>query len=334
MIRKIIASVRGVHSFLAIILVAIPAVAQSQQTSGSAVQTTPPWAYPVLAPDYKIAPDSGFAKRVPNSKSEFTLTQLRDLFNAYDWFPGDHPPMPEVVARGRKPDVYACGMCHMPNGQGRPENSSLAGLPAAYIVQQMADFKAGLRKTSEPAARPATLMARVGQYANDEDVKAAAEYFSGLKFSKWIRVVESKTAPKSQVVAGYMLAAIEGAGSEPIGARIIEIPEDLARTELRDPRSGFVAYVPVGSIKRGASLITTGGGKTIPCVICHGPELKGLGLVPSLAGRSPSYIVRQLYDIKNGNRAGVSAQLMKDVVAKLTLDDMVAIAAYTASREP
>jgi cytochrome c553 len=177
-------------------------------------------------------------------------------------------------------------------------------------------------------------MARVGQYANDEDVKAAAEYFSGLKFSKWIRVVESKTAPKSQVVAGYMLAAIEGAGSEPIGARIIEIPEDLARTELRDPRSGFVAYVPVGSIKRGASLITTGGGKTIPCVICHGPELKGLGLVPSLAGRSPSYIVRQLYDIKNGNRAGVSAQLMKDVVAKLTLDDMVAIAAYTASREP
>lgn len=306
----------------------------SANAQSPAQQSTPPWAYPVLAPSYQVAPDDGSQRHVPGSKAAFTLTQLRDIFTAHDWFPEDHPAMPDVVAHGRKPEVNACGMCHMPNGQGRPENAGLAGLPAAYIVQQMADFKAGLRKTSEPAARPATLMARAGQLANEEEAKAAANYFSQLKFSKWIRVVETKTVPKTQVVAGFMLAGIEGAGSEPIGHRLIEIPEDLARTELRDPHSGFVAYVPVGSIKRGAALVARSNNTTTQCSICHGPDLKGLGLVPPLAGRSPSYLIRQLYDIQKGSRAGVGTQLMKDVVAKLTLDDMIAIAAYVSSRDP
>ncbi len=132
-----------------------------------------------------------------------------------------------------------------------------------------------------------------------------------------------------------MLVPEEGGGTEPIGQRIIEMAEELARTELRDPTSGFVAYVPVGSIKQGESLVTTGGaGKTLPCGICHGQDLKGLWTVPPLAGRSPSYIVRQLYDMQSGARTGLATQLMREVVAKLTVDDMVSIAAYTASRTP
>ena len=70
------------------------------------------------------------------------------------------------------------------------------------------------------------------------------------------------------------------------------------------------------------------------CATCHGAGLKGLGNVPSIAGRSPSYIVRQLYDIQNGVRSGPATQLMKQPVAKLTLDDMIAIAAYTSSLHP
>ena len=58
---------------------------------------------------------------------------------------------------------------------------------------------------------------------------------------------------------------------------------------------------------------------------------KGLGNVPSIAGRSPSYIVRQLYDIQIGARAGAATQAMKATFEKLTVDDMVSIAAYTAS---
>ena len=82
----------------------------------------------------QLEPDDGTLRHLPGSKLAFTLTQVRDPFGPADWYPGDHPPMPEVVARGRKPDVGACGRCHYPNGKGRSENAGLAGLPAAYFV--------------------------------------------------------------------------------------------------------------------------------------------------------------------------------------------------------
>jgi len=300
----------------------------------SADSPLPAWAYPVNPPGLQPAPDDGKARRVPGSTAAFTLTQIRDLFKAPDWHPEDHPRMPDIVGTGRQPSVFACGYCHLPNGLGRPENSSLAGLPAEYIMQQVAQFKSGVRKSSEPASLPVNLMIAVAKAVDEADVKVAAEYFSALKPKPWIRVVETAMVPKSHV-AGWMLVANEPVEMEPIGQRIIEMPEDLERTELRDAASGFIAYVPVGSIEKGAALVTNGGeGKTVACAICHGPELKGLGPVPALAGRSPSYIVRQLYDIQHNVRAGPWTELMKPVVAQLSLEDMVAIAAYTASRAP
>ncbi len=294
----------------------------------------PPWAYPVNPPGTQPAPDDGTLRHVPGSSAAFTLTQLRDLFNVPDWHPDDHPPMPGPVQHGPRPGVFACGFCHLPNGLGRPENSSLAGLPAAYIAQQVADFKSGARKTSEPASLPIALMVGVAKGATEDEVKTAAEYFAALKPQPWIRVVETDTVPKTKV-AGWMLVAAQAGVTEPIGQRIIEMPENLERTELRDSASGFVAYVPVGSIEKGEALVTTGGaGKTVPCAICHGADLKGLGPVPGLAGRSPSYIVRQLFDIQHGVRNGSWTELMKAVVAQLSEEDMVSIAAYTASREP
>lgn len=241
--------------------------------------------------------------------------------------------MPEVVASGRKPGQFACGFCHLPNGLGRPENSSLAGLPAAYIAQQVADFRHGVRKSSEPASLPINLMIAIAKLVSDEDTKIAAVYFSGLKPAPWIRVIETDTVPKTQV-GGWMLIADESGLTEPIGQRIIEMPENLERTELRDSASGFIAYVPPGSIRKGEMLATTGAGKTTPCGICHGADLKGLGPVPALAGRSPSYIVRQLYDMRHGVRNGPWAALMRPVVAGLTEEDMVVLAAYTASLAP
>jgi cytochrome c553 len=273
-------------------------------------------------------------RHVPGSSAAFTLTQLRDLFNVPDWHPDDHPPMPGPVQHGPRPGVFACGFCHLPNGLGRPENSSLAGLPAAYIAQQVADFKSGARKTSEPASLPIALMVGVAKGATDDEVRIAAEYFAALKPQPWIRVVETDAVPKTKV-GGWMLVAAQPGVTEPIGQRIIEMPENLERTELRDSASGFVAYVPVGSIEKGEALVTTGGaGKTVPCAICHGSDLKGLGPVPGLAGRSPSYIVRQLFDIQHGVRNGSWTELMKGVVSQLSEEDMVSIAAYTASREP
>jgi len=295
------------------------------------------WAYALntpMPPGAQAPAEDPGPKHVPNSSASFLLKETRDLFSPPDWHPDTHPQMPDVVAHGRKPDVRACGYCHLPNGQGRPENAPLAGLPAGYIIQQMADYKNGLRKSSEPKMGPPANMLGIGKSANDEEVKAAAQYFASITFKPWIRVVETSTVPKTKV-AGWMFVALEPAGKEPIGQRIIEMPEDLERTELRDSSSTFIAYVPTGSIKKGEALVTTGGGgKTIRCSICHGTDLKGLGNVPPLAGRSPSYVARQLYDIQSGNRNGPWTQLMKEAVAKLTPDDMLAIAAYTSSRNP
>jgi cytochrome c553 len=294
---------------------------------------------------YAVNPESGAADAVAKAVDEtpihvtgsaaaFTRTQIGDLYQVPDWHPAGHPAMPGVVAHGRKPEVFACGYCHLPNGQGRPENSSLAGLPADYIVEQMEEFKRGLRKSSEPRHKPTATMIAYETKASDEEIQAAAAYFSGLKAKRWIRVVETKTVPKTHV-AGWMLVASEGSEMEPIGNRIIETPENLEQTELRNDASGFIAYVPVGSIKKGRALVTTGGaGKTIACAACHGSDLRGMGNVPSIAGRSPSYIVRQLYDMRSGARTGAKVQLMKAPVANLTMADMVTIAAYVASLQP
>jgi len=149
-----------------------------------------------------------------------------------------------------------------------------------------------------------------------------------------VRVVETKMVPKTRV-EGWILVAEKDAGQEPIGMRIVETPEDHERFELRDSMSGFIAYVPLGSVKKGEALANTGGsGKTLRCSICHGQGLKGLGNVPFLAGRSPSYLVRQLYDIKTGNRRGEWSPLMREAVAKLTTEDMIELAAYAASLTP
>lgn len=316
-----------------VVVLACVVLAVVEGGPADAADSLPVWAYPVNPPGIKPAPDDGALKRVPNSVAAYTLTQIRDLFSPPDWHPGSHPSMPDVVGRGDKPGQFACGYCHLPNGLGRPENSSLAGLSAAYIAQQVADFKSGARKSSEPASLPINLMVAVANLVSEEDSRIAAEYFAALKPEAWIRVVETETVPKTKV-GGWMLIADDSGGTEPIGQRIIEMPENLERTELRDSASGFIAYVPVGSLRKGEALTANVAGKTTACAICHGTQLKGLGPVPALTGRSPSYIVRQLYDMQHGVRDGEWAALMKSVVAGLSLEDMVAIAAYTASLAP
>lgn len=300
---------------------------------GYAADGPPYWAYPVNPPDLKPAPDDGTPRTVPGSPVSMTLTQIRDLFTAPVWHADDHPPMPDSVAFGRKPRVFACGYCHMPHGLGRPENSSLAGLPVEYIIQQVADFRSGARRSSEPDSLPVNFMIVAAKAATDAEVREAAEYFAALELTPWIKVIETDEVPKTHIT-GWMLAANEPREMEPIGARIIEIPEDLERTELRDTRSPFLAYVPTGSLARGKELVTTGAGRTTPCGVCHGDDLRGLGPIPGLAGRSPSYLFRQLYDMQHGTRNGRWMDLMRPVVATLTQEDMIAIAAHAASLEP
>ena len=322
----------------------------------------PLWAYGFLTPpapgdkataqglpSRKLRPNEDPAEQtrirhVAGSDAGFSLVDIRDLSNVIDWFPGDHPRMTHVIAHG-SPSLgnaaRGCASCHLPTGKGRPENAPVSGLPVAYFIRQLEDFRNGLRSTVDPRKPNTPTMIALAKGMTAEEMKEAAEYFGAMPWTPWTRVVETEQVPKTRIV-GNLHQEIEGAGTEPIAGRIVEMPENEEQTEkLRNPRVGFVAYVPVGSIKRGENLVTTGGmsvadgkivpGRTVACGTCHGPDLMGLADVPGIAGRSPSYLVRQIYDMQRGTRKGVSAALMQPVVANLTGDDLVAIAAYVTS---
>jgi cytochrome c553 len=298
----------------------------------------PNWAYGFPGPgapppNPPAAPDTSL-KHLPNSKLEFTRAQISDRFGPADWYPGDHPSMPDVVSHGKKPDVFACGLCHYPNGKGRPENAGVAGLPVSYFIQTMNDFRDGNRHSADPRKANTNLMIAIAKGMTEDEIKQTAEYFGSMKFTPWMKVMETSSVPKTHTSVGMFLVN-EGSEKEPLGQRIIETPVDAEATEvLRDDHSPFIVYAPGGSVKKGEALVTKGAGKTTQCGVCHGEDLRGSGPVPPLAGRSPSYLVRQMYDMQQGTRKGLWTDLMKPVVSKLTDADMVDIAAYLASRMP
>jgi cytochrome c553 len=316
---------RALVSIAALGMLVLPAV---QAQAQAPAQSLPEWAYPVAPPSK--APDAVKPIQLPGSTKQYTQAQIDDRFSPPDWYPQEHPPLPDVVAHGRPPNGLACALCHLTSGGGHPESAGISGLPVQYILRQMAEFKSGIRKGMRGG-----VMIQIAKAISDDDMKAAAEYFGSMKYPVWYKVVESDTVPKSYLGNGAMRFPVENGGTEPIGNRIIELPQSDLSAESRDPRTGFVAHVPTGSIKKGEMIVATGaGGKTIACAACHGVDLKGVSEVPPIAGRSPMYIYRQLNDIKIGARSGLWTPLMKRVVAQLTDDDMIAISAYLASREP
>ena len=157
-----------------------------------------------------------------------------------------------------------------------------------------------------------------------------------MPWTPWIRVVEADRIPEAHLEGRAACTSSRGRSRSSRSAnRIVEAPEDdYQANTVRNPRSGFVAYVPVGSLEKGKQLVLNGGGKTIACATCHGPTLQGSVNIPGIAGRSPSYMMRQMWDMKMGTRKGPMTQLMKPVVANLTQDDMLNIVAYLASIKP
>jgi cytochrome c553 len=286
-----------------------------------------PWAFPIRDKVQPAIDDRTGPQHVPGSSKSYTQDQIDDIANPPDWFPDEHAPMPKVVAHGAEGGVLGCASCHLASGLGHPESANLAGVSAAYILRQLSDFKAGNRMGEA--------MNDMARNLSDEDAKQASEWFAALKPKVWQPVVETDRVPKTFINEHLMRMPLPGGGDEAIGKRIIELPQDIARAESRDPHSGFIAYVPKGSLAKGKEFVTTGGGgKTIQCVICHGASLNGLGEVPAIAGHSPMYLFRQLYYFKDGSRHGSMGALMKGVVAQMTQDDMLAIAAYVGSLPP
>ena len=288
------------------------------------------WAFPVasaIVPG-KHAVEIEGPQKLEGSSQSYTQKELERLDVAVDWYPDQHAPMPRVVRDGSVNGGFACGSCHLANGMGHPESGDIQGLTPAYFIQTMEDYRTGVRK--DPIR-----MTAIAKTTSPEDVREAAAWFATLKpVAGWSKVEERAMVPKTYLGQGRMRFIDKDApGMEPIGNRIITLPEDPLRAIQRDPRSGagFISYAPVGSLARGKALSAGGDGRTLDCTICHGEGLKGTGDVPRLAGVHPIYLVRQLYNFQTGANNSAGAQLMKRVVAKLTDEDIVALAAYAGS---
>src|SRR5262245_33789738 len=236
----------------------------------AAAAEKPEWAFPVTDKDQpppRYAPDR--VRTVGNVS--VTRAGADDMYNIPNWRPDMHPPMPKIVQFGnRDTQVRACGSCHLPTGTGHDESAYVAGLPTRYFIQQMMDWKNGNRKFG------ATMIA-MSRVLTDAEIKEASDYFASVKPRPWIKVVDADTVPKSFVGPGNKRLVHPAGGTDPLGNRIIEVPDDEEAVVYRDPISGFIAYVPRGSIAKGEALVKAGGGgKTTPCITCHGTALKGL----------------------------------------------------------
>lgn len=294
------------------------------------------WLFPLNPPSTggNTVIDGMAPLHLANSRLEFTKAQLTDLYYAPDWHPESHSPIPEIVLRGHAPRTFACGFCHLPSGQGRPENAALAGLPAAYIVDQIADFKSGARRSAWHGAPylPFDLMREVAANADEADVTAAAAYFSAQKLRPRVTVIERARIPRMRA-ANWIYGVDPRGGNELLGERLIEWAPDESRHENRDEEMRYVAFVPPGSVNRGRKLATARRGELgQACTACHGEHLQGTGSIPALAGRSPTYLLRQLVAFRTHDRAGMAGAPMQAVVATLGLPDMIALAAYAAAQ--
>ena len=310
------------------LIAALPIIVASQQPPAatptalpSPVPREPSWAFQVQAGS--LPAEDATPKSIPGSTQKYTPAQIDDLRNPPDWFPNEHPTPATRVVKGEG-NLMACGACHLMNGEGHPESATVSGFTVDYFVQQMNDFRSGARKDF------ANRMDLIAKAMTDQEIRDVAQYFAAIKPIKFTTVREAATVPKTFVGQGRMRFVDPAGGTEPIGKRIITVPEDAERARRRDPKSGFIAYVPPGSLARGAAL-AKGGQRTVNCATCHGEGLRGLGNVPRIAGLHPIYVARQLIHFKEGTRNGVDAALMKKTTAGLTDDDIIDLSAYVGS---
>jgi cytochrome c553 len=328
------------RALVALTLFAVtPFVVQAQTAHDTSAKAfaIPAWAFPVQAGALPPATgtDTAAAAILRTSKATFSVGRTRDRYDVADWNPETHPTPPAFVLHGRKPAVMACGFCHLADGRGRPENAMLAGLPAPYIIEQVKDMRTRARHSaaSWPFA-PGVAMQQIADSVTDAELQVVAEYFSHVRARRASKVVEADSVPKTMPLNG-LSTLLPGTEREALNGRLIELPLELRRHELHDPMAEYVAYVPRGSLARGRALAkgeTTLGVKG--CESCHGPSLRGVGQVPPLAGRSPSYLLRQLVAFHTAARATAASAPMNEVAGKLSIEDMVSAAAYAGSRKP
>src|SRR5260370_23193712 len=118
--KRFIISIGAAVAALSIVVVNGGAQARPAKSASE----VPSWAFTLPAAAASLPVDSVTLHRVPQSRVTFTEAQTRGQFAVVDWHPQTHESPPSVVVHGRRPTVIACGYCHLPDGEGRPENAT------------------------------------------------------------------------------------------------------------------------------------------------------------------------------------------------------------------
>lgn len=267
---------------------------------------------------------------LPGSDKQLTQKQIDNPYHPADWYPDEHPKMPAIVRSGnQEKGLWACSLCHLASGYGHPESAALTGLSEDYIYQQLKAFKNWHRADWSGA-----MFLFVWKY-EDDDLRAAARYFSSIKPGPVVRVKEAGHVPETYIDNGWR-TKVKNPGNpslEPIGQRIITLPDSEEWRVARHPYATFTSYVPTGSLALGKTIANEGTATSQPCVSCHGKDMRGTELGPYLAGQFPDYLLRQLRAFKWGTRrqSGDEGGEMGKQVRFLSEHELLAVAAYVAS---
>ncbi len=300
---------------------------------GTETLPTPEWAVPREGAEGKKLEGE---ITLPGSSLVLTQEQIDNPFDTPVWYPDEHEPMPQIVRHGSEPGTWACAMCHLASGNGHPQSAKLAGNSVDYLLRELQAFKNGDRRSYL-----GPFIDDLHKIGNEADARSAAEWFASLQPRSHQTVIESETVPVTKFDGRSFMRVVadDGEGEvehEPLGDRIIEVPEDYSKVKARSPHGKFLTYVPPGSIEAGRQIAMNGTRGVAACITCHGPELKGTALGPALAGAFPTYIVRQLYDFRNGKRKGLAdfTGYMSSSSVMLTAEEIVDVAAYIGSLPP
>jgi cytochrome c553 len=271
---------------------------------------------------------------MPGSALTLTATQLDQADGPVDWYPGDHPPAPAIVRGSPGSPLTSCAECHLFNGAGAPGSADLAGLPASYIIEQVIAFKSGERRSADPDQPGTAEMIKVARAVTPADLAQAATYFAGLPRPHWLHVVESAAVPRTIPDKFGWRDPAPGAGTEPIGDRVVELSDNLPQAFLNNDHVMITDYAPPGAVARGRAVVANGGSAGTACGTCHGAQLRGTTAVPPLAGRPAAYLARTLWDIRTGARHGPAVAQMQGPAKGLTPAEITDASAYLASLQP
>ena len=245
---------------------------------------------------------------------------------------------PRVVAHGQAVGPNPCATCHLFNGAGSLGVPDLAGLPAAYMIEQIGQFRSGRRHSSEE------MMAVAKGLGDAEFARACAYYAKPPRAWRRCNVVETARVPLTQPDRYGMLTVLSGGRTEP-----------HRRPDHRGCRRLGHAVFPGGSgcgddagrafrrrrvraegrrCTRHGSGAQRGRGRPILRALPRDAFAWRRPCAGPLAGRSAACLARAMEDIRTGARGGRTVAPMRPIARGLSATDVRNVAAYLASLKP